>query len=75
MGDEDRRDMYLVVQPPQPSSQLFADIGIQGAERLVQQQHAGLDREGASQRHALPLTTGKLSRQSVGELRQMHQSE
>ena len=36
MGDEDRRDMYLVVQPAQPSSQLFADIGIQGAERLVQ---------------------------------------
>ena len=75
MSDEDRGDMHLVVQPSQPGSQLLTDVGIERTERLIQQQHAGLDRKRAGQSHPLPLTAGQLSRQPVGELGQVHQLE
>jgi hypothetical protein len=37
VGDEDAGDMKLIVQPAQPDTQLFADLRVQGAERLVEQ--------------------------------------
>ena len=73
--DEHRRHLHLVVQAAQPVAQLLADLGVQRAERLVEQQHLGLDRERARQRHALPLSAGQLRRQPVGELLQVHQLE
>ena len=39
--------VHVVVQPPQPPPQFLADLGVEGAERLVEQQHARLDRERA----------------------------
>ena len=36
----------LVVQPAQPAAQLLADLRVQGAERLIEQQHFRLDRQG-----------------------------
>ncbi len=36
---EDRRHVDLLVQPAQPFAQLAADLRVQRAERLVQQQH------------------------------------
>ena len=37
VGDEDAGDMKLIVQSAQPGTQLFADLRVQGAERLVEQ--------------------------------------
>jgi len=65
MGDEDRRHVYLVVQPSQSGPELLADIRIQGAEWLIEQQHSGLDGECAGQGHALPLATRQLGGQSI----------
>ena len=66
VGDEDRGDVQLVVQPAQPAPQLLAHLGVERAERLVQQQHLRLDRQRARQRHALPLAAGELRRIAVG---------
>jgi len=52
----------LLVQPPQPAPQLQADLGVERAEGLVEQQHARLHRQSPGQRHPLPLATGKLTR-------------
>ena len=62
VGDEDGRNVHLVVQAAQPLAELLAHLGVEGAERLVEEQHLGLDGEGARQRHALPLPTGELRR-------------
>ena len=47
--------MQFSVQPPQPAAQLMADLAVEGAERLIQQQNIGIDRQRPRQRHALPL--------------------
>ena len=62
VGDEHGRDVDLVVQAAQPGAQLGADVGVERAERLVEQQHARLDGERAGQRHALALAAGELRR-------------
>ena len=62
VGDEDGGHVHLVVQPAQPVAQLLADLGVERAERLVEQQHRRLDRERAGQRHPLPLAAGELRR-------------
>ena len=67
VGDQDRRDVDLVVQAAQPRAQLGADVGVQRAERLVEQQHLGLDRERARQRHALALAARQLGRVALVE--------
>ena len=48
---------------------------VEGAERLVEEQHAGLDGQRAGQRHALALATRQLRREAVGELLEVHQLE
>ena len=60
--DEHGRDVDLVVQAPQPRAQLGADLRVQRAERLVEQQHARLDRQRARERHALALAAAELRR-------------
>ena len=52
----------LVVQLAQPAAQLLAHLGVERAERLVEQQHARLDRQRAGERHALALAAGELRR-------------
>ena len=73
VGDEDAGQVDFVVQPPQPLPQLLADLGVQGPEGLVQQQHLRLDGQRAGQRHALPLPAGKLVGIAVGVVLQLHQ--
>ena len=73
--DEDSRRVRLVVQPAQPDAQLRAHARVERAERLVEQQHLGLGREGAGERHALPLATGELCRVPVAEALQLHELE
>ena len=75
MRDEDAGDVQLVVQPPQPAAQLLAHLGVERAERLVQQQHLGFDRQRARQRDALPLAAGELVRVAVGQPVELHQLE
>ena len=73
MRDEDAGDVQLVVQPAQPAAQLLAHLGVERAERLVQQQHLRLDRQRAGQRDALALAAGELVRIAVGEPVELHQ--
>ena len=42
------------------SAHLLAQLGIERGERLVEQQHVGLQHQRARQRHALPLAARKL---------------
>ncbi len=60
VGDQHGRHALFVVQPAQPSAQLRADVGVQRAERLVEQQHARLDGERAGKRHPLALAAREL---------------
>ena len=61
VGDQDGGDVDLVVQPAQPRAQLGADLGVERAERLVEQQHARLDGQRARERHALALAAAELA--------------
>ena len=63
----------LVVQASQPDAQLLADARVERAERLVEQQHLGLDRERPGERHALPLAARELGRVAVGEVLDLDQ--
>ena len=60
--DEDRRHVQVVVQRHQPFAQFLADLGVHRAERLVQQQHAGLGRQRAGDGHPLALAARELVR-------------
>ncbi len=73
--DEDRRRVRLVVQTPQPAAELTADACVEGAERLVQQQHLRLGRERTGERHSLPLAARQLSRIAVAEPFELHERE
>ena len=56
-------------------AQLLAHGRVERAERLVEQQHAGLDGERAGQRHALPLAARELGGIAVGEAVELHERE
>ena len=73
MGDEDRGDAGLVMDMAQPDAQFLAHLGVQRAERLVQQQHARLDRQRPGQRHALALAAGQLAGIALAQILQLHQ--
>ena len=55
-------------------AQLGADLGVQRAERLVEQQHLRLDRERAGERHPLALAAGELRRVALLEARRGRRS-
>ena len=75
VGDEHGGHVHLVVQPSQPRPQVLAHVGVERAERLVQQQHLGLDRQRPGEGHALALAAGELRRVAVGKAGQLHQLE
>ena len=56
VGHEHRRDVDLVVQLARPVAELGADLRVQGAEGLVEQQHLRPRRKRPGQRDALALT-------------------
>jgi hypothetical protein len=60
--DQHGGDVDLVVQAPQPCANVGADLRVQRTERLVEQQHARLDRQRAGQGHALALAAAELGR-------------
>ena len=67
--------MQLVVQAAQPAAQLLAHLGVERAERLVEQQHARAHRQRAGERDALALAAGKLRGIPVGQPVELHQLE
>ncbi len=73
--DEHRGDGDLVVQAAQPVAQLLADLRVERAERLVEQEDARADRERAGERHPLALPAGELRGQSVREALEVHEPQ
>ena len=75
VGDEHRGDRQRVVQVAQPQAQLRAHLGVERAERLVEQQHLGLDGQRPGQGHALALAARELRGVALAEVGQAHQLE
>ena len=73
MRDEHAGHVQFIVQAAQPAAQLLAYLGVERAERLVQQQHARLHRQRAGQRDTLALAAGKLGGIAVGQPVELHQ--
>ena len=61
VGDQHGGDVDLVVQAAQPRAQVGADLGVERAEGLVEQQHLGLDGQRARERHPLALAAAELA--------------
>ena len=70
-----RGDVQLVVQTAQPAAQLLAHLGVERAERLVEQQHARLDGERARERDALALAARQLRGIAIREPVELHELE
>jgi hypothetical protein len=75
VGDEQRGVTGAVVQIAQPAAQVVTRLRIKCAERLVEQQHPGLDREGAGKRDALALAGRELRGQATTETGKLHELE
>ncbi len=70
---QNRGDMDLFVQPPQPIAQPLPHLGIERAERFIEQQHPRFDGERPRQRYALPLPARKLRRIPVAKVFKLNQ--
>ena len=68
------RHVHLLVQPPQPAAQLLPHLRVQRPERLVEQQHLRLDREGPGERDALALPAGELGGPALGQHVELHEA-
>jgi hypothetical protein len=75
VGDVEKGDADLFLQRLQLDLERPAELGVQRAERLVQQQHGRLEHEGAGQRDPLLLAAGQLAWTPLGERRHMNQLE
>ncbi len=73
--DEDRRHVHLVVEAAEPGAKLLAHARVEGAERLVQQEHRRLDGQRARERHPLPLAAGELRGVALREPVELHELE
>jgi hypothetical protein len=60
VGDVDRGDAELALEPLELVAQRLAQLGVQVGQRLVEQQQRRLDDQRAGQREALLLATGEL---------------
>ncbi|MNO97278.1 hypothetical protein D3C76_889790 [compost metagenome] len=70
MGDEDEGDAQLALQLFQLALHLFAQLQVQRAKRLVQQQYPWPVDQRAGQGHALALAAGELRRLAFAVARQ-----
>jgi hypothetical protein len=64
-----------VVKISQPGAKLVANLGVEGAERLVQEQDIWLYGKSAREAHSLPLPTRKLGGIPVRETFELNQIE
>ena len=69
VGDEHERDPDVALQRLQLDLHLLAQLEVEGAERLVEEQHLGMVDEGPGEGDALALTAAELVRSAVGETR------
>ena len=75
VGDDDEGDAGLLLDVHDFELRVLAQLLVERAERLVEQQHLGLLGERAGQRHALALAAGQLMRLALGERRELDQIE
>ena len=75
MRDEDERDAEPGLQQLQLELHLLAQLPVERAERLVEQQHGGAVHECAGQRDALLLPARELRGLAVGEAAHLHEVE
>jgi hypothetical protein len=75
VGDVDHGDPDLAMNALELNLHLLAQILVERAQRLVEQEHVGVEHEAARQRHPLLLAAGQLARVAVGEPKQAHQLE
>ena len=72
MGDEDRGDAELALKELQLVAGIGAQLGVQVAQRLVEQQDLRLGHDRAGDRHPLPFAAGKLARAAVEQMIDAH---
>ena len=73
--DEDDRLAHLALEPEELALQPLAGDGVDGAERLVHQQHRGVGAQRARHADALALAAGELFGIAVAELRGLEPDE
>ena len=73
--DEDRGDAELALDLANGPAQFLADLGVERAEGLVQQQHLRPVRKRARHGHALLLPAGELRRQAIVHALERHEPQ
>ena len=73
--DVDEGYADLLLQGLQLDLERLAELGVERAERLVQQQHRGVEDQSARERHPLLLAPRELVRLAVAELLHLHEGE
>ena len=73
MGDVDERDAHLLLERRELELQRLAQLGVEGAERLVEQEHPGPQHEGPGEGHPLLLPARQLVRLALLEAGEPHQ--
>ena len=75
VGDERGGVAGAVMDFAQPAAEVAAHLGVERAERLVEQQHPRLDGERARQRDALALAARKLGGTALAKAAELHKIE
>ena len=75
VGHEDEGDADVALQALELDLHLFAQLEVERAERLVEQEHLRLDDEGAGEGDALPLAARQLGGLAVAVLVEAHLRE
>ncbi len=75
MGDDDEGHAELVLDVDQLELRVLAQLLVERAQWLVEQQHLRTLDQRARQRHALPLAAGKLVRLARGEFAELDDAE
>ena len=75
VGHVDERDPDLALDALELELHHLAQLEVEGAERFVEQQCAGVVHQCAGQRHALLLSAGELGRLALGEVGEAHDFE
>ena len=75
MGDQHEGDARLLLEALQLALHLLAQLQVERRKRLVEQQHAGLGRQGTGQRHALLLAARELGGPAAGKPLEPHHGQ
>ena len=75
MRDENGREAQPLLQRAQVAAHGHPQLGVEIGQWFVEQQHLGLYRDSARQRHALLLAAGKLRRAAVGQFGEADQRQ